>query len=990
VTEPKSYKETVKLPQTKFEMRANAVKREPELQRFWADSQIYEQLSQNNPQEVFILHDGPPYANGSLHIGHALNKILKDIINKYKLLRGYKVRYVPGWDCHGLPIELKVLQTLKPDERKNLTPLELRHKARDFAIEAMENQCASFKSYGVWGEWDKPYLTLKPEYEAAQIGVFGQMALKGYIYRGLKPVHWSPSSQTALAEAELEYPEGHTSTSIYAAFPVLDLSDGVKEVLTPFLSDLGVAVWTTTPWTIPGNLAVAVNPDLDYAVVEGDPPQPPWKRGGNEGGENGFKYLIVAAGLVETLKEKLGVNLEVKATVKGKDLENTTYKHPLYDRKSPVVIGGDYITTDSGTGLVHTAPGHGQEDYIVGMRYGLPILAPVDYKGSFTAEAGQFAGLKVVDEVAKDKDGNITKVTPSEGNQAVINALREAGSLLKAEPYQHKYPYDWRTKKPTIFRATEQWFASVEGFREVALKAIAGVQWIPAQGENRITPMVQDRSDWCISRQRTWGVPIPVFYDEETNEPLLTEETIDYVREIVAEKGSDAWWELSVEELLPESYRHNGHKYRKGMDTMDVWFDSGSSWAAVAQQRDNLKYPADIYLEGSDQHRGWFQSSLLTSVATNGIAPYKTVLTHGFVLDEQGRKQSKSLGNVVDPAIIIQGGMMEVGTKKMKIDPYGADVLRLWVSSVDYSTDVPIGVNMLKQLADIRGKIRNTARFLLGSLDDFNPETDRVSYDELPELDRYMLHRMTEVFEEVTEAFESFQFFRFFQTIQNFCVVDLSNFYLDIAKDRLYIPSTDSKRRRSCQTVLAFAVENLAKSIAPVLCHLAEDIWQFLPYSTPHKSVFQAGWVDIPTSWKQPDLVKTWTKIRDLRDDVNKVMETARKEKSIGASLEAKVLLYIEDKEWLGHLNKFNLSDSLRGNRVDELRYFFLASQVELLDSTDAINKAQYKSETGNIAVVKADGEKCDRCWNYSTHVGEFKDDPTICDRCNKALVGEF
>jgi isoleucyl-tRNA synthetase len=989
VTEPKSYKETVKLPQTKFEMRANAVKREPELQQFWAENQIYEHLSQNNPQEVFILHDGPPYANGSLHIGHALNKILKDIINKYKLLRGYRVRYVPGWDCHGLPIELKVLQTLKPDERKNLTPLELRHKARDFAIEAMENQCASFKTYGIWGEWDKPYLTLKPEYEAAQIGVFGQMALKGYIYRGLKPVHWSPSSQTALAEAELEYPEGHTSTSIYAAFPAVKLTDGVKEVLTPFLPDLGVAVWTTTPWTIPGNLAVAVNPDLDYAVVAVGSQD---EEGGDKNGElpTQFKYLIVAAGLVETLKEKLGFNLEVKATLKGKDLEGIAYKHPLYDRESPVVIGGDYITTDSGTGLVHTAPGHGQEDYLVGMRYGLPILAPVDYKGSFTAEAGQFAGLKVVDEVAKDKDGNITKVTPSEGNQAVIDALQEAGSLLKAEPYQHKYPYDWRTKKPTIFRATEQWFASVEGFREAALKAIAGVQWIPAQGENRITPMVQDRSDWCISRQRTWGVPIPVFYDEETNEPLLTEETIDYVREIVAEKGSDAWWELSVEELLPESYRNNGRKYRKGTDTMDVWFDSGSSWAAVAQQRDNLQYPADIYLEGSDQHRGWFQSSLLTSVATNGIAPYKTVLTHGFVLDEQGRKQSKSLGNVVDPAIIIQGGMMEVGTKKMKIDPYGADVLRLWVSSVDYSTDVPIGVNMLKQLADIRGKIRNTARFLLGSLDDFNPETDRVAYDELPELDRYMLHRMTEVFEEVTDAFENFQFFRFFQTIQNFCVVDLSNFYLDIAKDRLYISSTDSKRRRSCQTVLALAVENLAKSIAPVLCHLAEDIWQFLPYSTPHKSVFQAGWVEIPTAWKQPDLVTTWTKIRDLRDDANKVMETARKEKSIGASLEAKVLLYIEDKEWRNKLSSFNVSDSLQGNCVDELRYFLLASQVELVDSTDAITQAQYKSETGHIAVVKADGEKCDRCWNYSIHVGEFKDDPTICDRCDRALVGEF
>ena len=963
MTAPKSYKDTVNLPKTKFDMRANAVKREPELQKFWAENNIYERLSQENPGEVFVLHDGPPYANGVLHTGHALNKILKDIINKYKLLRGDRVRYVPGWDCHGLPIELKVLQKMKSKERENLTPLKLRQVARDFALRTMKEQCEGFKRYGVWGDWEHPYLTLTPDYEAAQIGVFGQMALKGYIYRGLKPVHWSPSSRTALAEAELEYPEGHTSPSVYAAFPMTKPGEEAKETLSPFIPNLGVAIWTTTPWTLPGNLAVAVNPELTYAVVEVNSPL-------NNGDKEGAKYLIVAADLVERLSETFSANLTVKATMPGQALEHSTYRHPLFDRESKIVIGGDYVTTESGTGLVHTAPGHGQEDFIVGQRYGLPILSPVDEKGKFTAEAGQFAGLNVLNDA----------------NEAIIEALTEAGSLLKEEAYVHKYPYDWRTKKPTIFRATEQWFASVEGFREEALKAIASVEWIPPQGENRITSMVADRSDWCISRQRSWGVPIPVFYDEETNEALLTEETINHVQAIIAEKGSDAWWELSVEELLPEKYRHNGRTYRKGTDTMDVWFDSGSSWAAVAKQRDNLKYPADIYLEGSDQHRGWFQSSLLTSVATNGIAPYKTVLTHGFVLDEKGHKMSKSLGNVVDPAAIIEGG-----SNKKKEPPYGADVLRLWVSSVDYSSDVPIGQNILKQLADIYRKIRNTARFLLGNLHDFDPAKDAVPYQQLPELDRYMLHRITEVFEEVTEAFESYQFFRFFQTVQNFCVVDLSNFYLDIAKDRLYISHLDSGRRRGCQTVLAVALENLAKAIAPVLSHMAEDIWQFLPYKTPYKSVFESGWVEMKPEWKKPELAAQWSILRQIRTEVNKVMEQARVEKAIGSSLDAKVLLYVPEPELRQQLESFNRADS-SGNGVDELRYLFLASQVELLDAAEAIDKAEYSTQSENVSigVVKADGQKCDRCWNYSTHVGEFAEDPTICERCNAALAGEF
>ncbi|WP_017317338.1 isoleucine--tRNA ligase [Mastigocladopsis repens] len=957
MTETGKYKDTVNLPKTNFDMRANAVKREPEIQKFWEDNKIYERLSQENPGDLFILHDGPPYANGSLHIGHALNKILKDIINRYQLIRGRKVRYVPGWDCHGLPIELKVLQNMKPGERQNLTPLQLRHKAKEFALAAVNEQRESFKRYGVWGDWEHPYLTMKPQYEAAQIGVFGQMVLKGYIYRGLKPVHWSPSSNTALAEAELEYPEGHTSRSIYVAFPMTGLSEAAKPGLGEFLPQLGVAIWTTTPWTIPANLAVAVNPDLNYAVVECR--DAPWRVS--------TKYLIVAADLVERLSEVLGSQLIVKATVKGKDLEHSTYRHPLFDRESPIVIGGDYVTTESGTGLVHTAPGHGQEDYMVGQRYGLPILAPVDDNGNFTEEAGQFAGLNVL----------------GDGNQAVIDALTAAGSLLKEEPYQHKYPYDWRTKKPTIFRATEQWFASVEGFRDEALKAIASVRWIPAQGENRITPMVAERSDWCISRQRNWGVPIPVFYDEETGEPLLNEETISHVQAIVAEKGSDAWWELSPQELLPEKYRINGRSYRKGTDTMDVWFDSGSSWASVAEQRPELRYPVDMYLEGSDQHRGWFQSSLLTSVAVNDCAPYKTVLTHGFALDEQGRKMSKSLGNVVDPATLILGG------KDQKKEPgYGADVLRLWVSSVDYSSDVRLGSNIIKQLADVRNKIRNTARFLLGNLHDFDPEKDAVPFEEMTQLDRYMLHRMTEVFKEVTEAFESFQFFRFFQTMQNFCVVDLSNFYLDIAKDRLYISALNSFRRRSCQTVLKIALENIARAIAPVLCHMAEDIWQFLPYKTPYKSVFEAGWVQLDQKWHNPELATLWQQLRQMRTEVNKVLEEARVNKMIGSSLEAKVLLYVEDEQLRSSVKSLNDSQ----NGIDELRYLFITSQVDLLNSSEAVQGLEYslQSDTWKIGVVNAEGQKCDRCWNYSTHVGESAEHPLICERCVAALAGEF
>jgi len=950
------YKDTVNLPQTDFPMRANAVEREPNIQRFWQEHGIYEQLSQNNPGEIFTLHDGPPYANGTLHMGHALNKVLKDIVNRYQLLQGRKARAVLGWDCHGLPIELKVLQTLSTEERRNLTPLSLRRRAKEFAEQTIAAQAAGFKRWGVWADYENSYYTLKPEYEAAQIDVFGRMALQGYIYRGLKPVYWSPSSQTALAEAELEYPENHTSRSIYVAFAVQQLSPGLEQVIasTQAVADqLSALIWTTTPWTIPGNLGISANPDLSYSVVTI--------------GDDSHHYLI-ATELVERLSATLEQPIAIVASLTGKDLEHTVCEHPLYERSSPIILGS-HVTAESGTGLVHTAPGHGQDDFIIGRKYDLGILVPVDDKGIFTTEAGaQFAGLSVL----------------KEGNEAVITALQESGALLKEEAYNHKYPYDWRTKKPVILRATEQWFASVDGFREAALNAINTVQWIPATGQNRITSMVQERSDWCISRQRTWGVPIPVFYDVETGDVLLNEETINHVKEIIRQHGSDAWWEMEVTDLLPPSYRNNGRIYRKGTDTMDVWFDSGSSWAGVlGGELHNsqlvpyaMNYPADLYLEGSDQHRGWFQSSLLTSTATNGYAPYKTVLTHGFVLDEKGMKMSKSLGNIVDPMMIINGG------KDQKKDPaYGADVLRLWAASVDYSGDVPIGRTILAQMADVSRKIRNTARFLLSNLYDFQPDHHAVAYENLAEVDQYMLHRLHQVCTDITTAFNEFQFFKFFQTIQNFCTVDLSNFYLDIAKDRLYISAPNALRRRSCQTVLMYCLEAISKMIAPVMCHTAEDIWQHLPYAVAHQSVFQAGWVTVPEAWHQPDLAAKWEALRTVRTEVNKALEQARTAKLIGSSLEAKVYLVTTDEQLAIAVSSI----------ADELRYLFLVSQVELSLASGVSSNSFSSTVAGiEITVSPADGQKCTRCWNYSTRVSESKEHPHICERCVDALAGNF
>ncbi|OOV36643.1 isoleucine--tRNA ligase [Candidatus Synechococcus spongiarum LMB bulk10D] len=859
----------------------------------------------------------------------------------------HRLRRPPGWDCHGLPIELKVLQELTPEQRQQLTPIKLRKKAAAYARKQMESQRQGFRRWGVWGDWDNPYLTLQKEYEAAQIEVFGRMVLAGHVYRGLKPVHWSPSSQTALAEAELEYPEGHISTSVYGAFPVQTVPDALDPHPDGAARELHLAVWTTTPWTLPANVAVAVNPQLDYAVVT----------------TADGRRLVVACGRCAALSQVLDQPLEVLRTVPGTALEGIDYRHPLLERHGRVVLGGDMVTADSGTGLVHIAPGHGAEDFAIGRRYNLPTLCPVDGAGQFTAEAGPFAGLNVLEDA----------------NPAIVAALKDQGALLASVPYTHRYPYDWRTKKPTIFRATEQWFASLTGFREAALAAIDQVKWLPVSGRNRIEAMVRERGDWCISRQRAWGVPIPVFYARSGDEVLLNADTIAHVQKLFATHGSDAWWTMSEAELLPPAYAPEAERWRKGADTMDVWFDSGSSWAAVAAGRAELTYPAHIYLEGSDQHRGWFQSSLLTSVAVHGHAPYRCVLTHGFTLDEQGRKMSKSLGNVVDPAVVIAGG------KNKKAEPaYGADVLRLWVSSVDYSSDVTIGSGILRQLADVYRKVRNTCRYMLGNLYDFQPESNGVPFEKLAWLDRWLLHRTGEVLQDATRAFEEYEFYRFFQILQNFCVVDLSNFYLDIVKDRLYISAPQDESRRQCQTVLAIVVEHLAGMMAPVLCHMAEDIWQNLPYAIRETSVFERGWPQASSDWRHDRLAAVVRQLRRLRASVNRQLQASQAAGHIGASLEAQVRLHVQDPDIQRAVTWFQDHGS---SAEDLVKDWLLVSQLRFGGDPLSQPVAESREDGLHIQVAKADGQKCCRCWHYTTDQGQTSDDDShICGRCADVL----
>lgn len=922
------YKQTVNLPTTDFPMRANSANREPEIQAQWQQERVYERMLEGRAGgPAYILHDGPPYSSsGAIHIGHALNKTLKDIVVKYKSLSGFRAPFVPGYDTHGLPTELAALKELKA-RHSDLSPIDVRRLCKEFALKSIESQKGHFKRLGTFGDWDHPYVTLDPKFEAQQIRVFGEMAQKGYIYKGLKPVYWCSFDVTALAEAEVEYAD-HVSPSLYVRFPVVSAPTAAAplKALVDAGEPLSLVIWTTTPWTLPANLAIAAGPAYTYVLLKT--------------AEHGT--LVVVKDLAETFLAATGLSAEWGPELPGEALEGVRYRHVFLDRESPVILG-DHVTTETGSGLVHTAPGHGVEDYEVGQKYGLEVLAPLNDRGIFLEAAGPLVAGQRYDKA----------------NAVIIEELGRLGVLLGHQDLSHSYPHCWRCKHPVIFRATEQWFASVEGFRQAALDAIKGVKWLPAFGEQRISNMVADRSDWCISRQRSWGVPIPVFYCTEDNEPLLTPETIAAVASRFETEGADAWWVHDASDLLPAGTRCpkcQGTSFRKETDIMDVWFDSGVTWSSVVEARPELSYPADLYLEGSDQYRGWFQSSLLTSVATRGQAPYRTVLTHGFVLDGQGRKMSKSLGNVVEPLKVIS--------------EHGADVLRLYVSSVDYSSDVRISEVILKQLAEVYRKIRNTARYLMGNLHDFDPARHTVAYAELSELDRYALHRLQEIVAEVTDAFERFEFARFYQLIQNYCVVDLSSFYLDVLKDRLYASAPHSAERRGAQTVMHQVLQALMVMVSPVLSHLAEDIFAYLPAAqkADAPSVFLLDWPKVDASLQDAALAERYGRLLALRENAFKALESARQAKTIGGSLEARVRLVPRTPE----------VEQLLKSLGPDLAKLLIVSEAEV---ATASNAPEGEGDLA-VAVERSTGNKCERCWVYSPAVGQHADHPTLCTRC--------
>lgn len=918
------YRDTLNLPETDFPMRGNLPQREPEILKNWEESNLYEGVQKARAgHPKFILHDGPPYANGDIHLGHALNKVLKDIIVKYKTMMGYDAPYVPGWDTHGLPIEQQVIKKLGVN-RHAVSHLEFRARCKEYAKKYVSIQRDGFKRLGVRGDWEHPYLTLHKDYEAEQIGVFGEMAKKGYIYKGLKPVYWCPSCETALAEAEIEYADT-TSSAIYVKFAVQD-GKGILNDKNTY-----IVIWTTTPWTIPANVAISAHPDFTYAQVK-----------------VGEEHWLVAEGLLERLRELWNLELPVERTFLGKDLERITCKHPLLDRESLLILG-EHVTLEQGTGFVHTAPGHGEDDFIVGKKYGLPVICPVDHQGKFTEEGGPYVGLKV------DK-----------ANPIVIEDLKKCNALVLEEKIKHSYPHCWRCKNQIIFRATEQWFASIDGFRKEALEQIDQVQWIPAWGKDRIYNMIRDRGDWCISRQRTWGVPIPIFYCEDCGKELVNDATIAKLQEIFRKEGSDAWFAHPAEDLLPEGTTClcGCHTFRKETDIMDVWFDSGTSHTGVLKQRKELAWPADLYLEGSDQHRGWFNSSLSTAVAAFNKAPYKAVLTHGFLVDEQGRKQSKSLGNGVDPIQVM--------------NQMGADILRLWVASADYKNDVAASPRIMKQMTEAYRKIRNTLRFLLSNLNDFDPEKDQVPYSKLPEIDRWALLQLGRVIERVLEGYEKYEFHWVYHTVHNFCTVELSAIYLDIAKDRLYVEGKNSELRRSAQTVLYQTLDALVRLLAPVLTFTMDEIWPYVPGVAEGSNIQIEEMPKAKPEWKDEELEEKWTRILTLRAEVTKALEKARQDKLINHPLTAQVDLY----------TPADLYEFLK--KVPDLKDIFIVSAVELHQAGDTKpqDTAVAESIEGlSIKVSPAAGEKCERCWMYHTEVGKDEKHPSLCPRCASVVL---
>ncbi|HJD15388.1 MAG TPA: isoleucine--tRNA ligase [Candidatus Enterococcus stercoripullorum] len=919
-------KETLHLGKTGFPMRGNLPNREGEWQKEWDEKDLYGQRQKlNEGKPSFVLHDGPPYANGNIHLGHSLNKISKDIIIRSKSMSGFRSPFVPGWDTHGLPIEQVLAK--QGVKRKEMDIVAYRKLCHDYALSQVDKQRADFKRLGVSGDWQHPYVTLTPDYEAAQIRVFGKMAEKGYIYKGLKPIYWSPSSESSLAEAEIEYHDVK-SPSIYVAFKVVDGKDLLD-------TDTSFIIWTTTPWTLPANLGISANPDFDYVQIKAD----------------GRKF-VVAKDLLETVTKEIGwENVEVLQEFKGEVLDLMTAQHPFYDRTSLLMLG-DHVTLDAGTGLVHTAPGHGEEDYIVGKKYGLDVLSPLDSRGCYTAEAPGFEGMFY------DK-----------ANPIVTKMLEENGSLLKLDFFTHSYPHDWRTKKPVIYRATPQWFASIDKFRQDILDEVEKVDWIIPWGKTRLYNMIRDRGDWVISRQRAWGVPLPVFY-AENGEAILTHETIEHVAELFAEYGSNVWFEREAKDLLPEGFTHPGSPngiFTKETDIMDVWFDSGSSHEGVLRNRPELKFPADMYLEGSDQYRGWFNSSITTSVAINGVAPYKAVLSQGFTLDGEGRKMSKSLGNTIVPETVI---------KQM-----GADILRLWVSSVDYESDVRVSMDILAQVSEVYRKIRNTMRFLLANTTDFDPEVNRVAYEDLRSVDKYMMVRLNQTIEQIRkEGYDKYNFLHIYRTVVNFLTVDLSSFYLDFAKDVVYIEAADNHERRCMQTVFYDTAVALTKLLTPIIPHTAEEIWSYLKEEEEYVQL--AEFPEVETFVNQEELLDMWKAFMDFRDDVLKALEVARNEKLIGKSMEAKVTVYPNEQVR-------TLLTALNANLPQLLIIspdFFTVSK----EGPASAPEAAQKFEDAAILVERAEGHVCDRCRQVKAKLSDHEHLEHVCEHCAEVIESEF